>query len=194
MHPVVLCCLAVNVLSEKNLLCKYDGFLDSRVLCTNCLLLKTASCFTVSQLQLSKSVLVEVNLERPFTDLAALFQWVEQVVLTVTPKLYQISDIFDITGPFSKVISKVSLGYDYGQTINSTWKLPDHWSFILKYVLSLLQFVTDYAAQQLLLIGRTEAVLISLHAHHAPPISRGICPQYQQMCLVSIYNQPDTAL
>ena len=41
---------------------------------------------------------------------------------------------------------------------------------ILKYVLFLLQVVTDYAAQQLILLGRPNAVLISLHSHHAPPM------------------------
>ena len=41
---------------------------------------------------------------------------------------------------------------------------------ILKYVLFPLQVVTDYAAQQLILIGRPYAVLITLHAHHAPPM------------------------
>ena len=71
----VLCCLVVYVWPEQNLLCKYNDFLDSRVSCSNCLLLKTTSSFTVSQPQLSKCVIVEVNLERSVTDLAALFIW-----------------------------------------------------------------------------------------------------------------------
>ena len=41
---------------------------------------------------------------------------------------------------------------------------------ILKYVLFPLQVVTDYAVQQLILLGRPNAVLITLHAHHAPPM------------------------
>ena len=43
------------------------------------------------------------------------------------------------------------------------------------------QFVTDYAAQQLLLIGSSDTVLISLHVHHAPPDQKGCLIQTQYL-------------